>query len=211
MAQDTRIEVSSWRAWKNPSSGRPCHILAGPCLTFSLPVHHNTKHHLDSTTFSKTTLCTEHLFHNLYSRQSALIEPLSHVNYESGGNPRNTSPTGYEPKELATISGSSLEDIYQLYDVQREFGEQDQQAPIIEEVKEVGQIGTHSFLDHEMAEMSLVEKMSFLQSQMHFEESMESIADSDLKDDELQKLLTSPLYAQRASGNQMQSSFRREK
>ena len=37
-------------------------------------------------------------------------EPLSHVNYESGGNPRNTSPTGYEPKELATISESSLED-----------------------------------------------------------------------------------------------------
>ena len=35
---------------------------------------------------------------------------------------------------------------------------------------------------------------------MHFEESMESIADSDLEDGELQKLLTSPLYAQRASG-----------
>ena len=48
--------------------------------------------------------------------------------------------------------------------------------------------------------MSLVEKMSYLQSQMHFDESMESIADSDLEDEELQKLLTSPLYAQRASG-----------
>ena len=35
---------------------------------------------------------------------------------------------------------------------------------------------------------------------MHFDESMESIADSDLEDGELQKLLTSPLYAQRASG-----------
>ena len=73
VAQVTRIAVSSWCAWKNPSSGRPCHLLAGPCLTFSLPVHHNTKHHLDSTTFSKTTLHTEHLFHNLYSRQSALM------------------------------------------------------------------------------------------------------------------------------------------
>ena len=40
------------------------------CLTFSLPVHHNTKHHLD-TTFSKTTLYTEHLFQNLNSRQAA--------------------------------------------------------------------------------------------------------------------------------------------
>ena len=51
-----------------------------------------------------------------------------------------------------------------------------------------------------MAEMSLVEKMSYFQSQMHFDESMESTADSDLEDGELQKLLTSPLYAQRASG-----------
>ena len=34
---------------------------------------------------------------------------------------------------------------------------------------------------------------------MHFDESMESIADSDLEDGELQKMLTSPLYAQKAS------------
>ena len=61
-------------------------------------------------------------------------------------------------------------------------------------------IQTQSLLDHEMAETSPVEKMSYLQSQMHFDESMESIADSDLEDGELQKLLTSPLYAQRASG-----------
>ena len=133
------------------------------------------------------------------SRQAALMN-RSHVNCESSGNPRNTSPTGYEPKELATISGSSLEDIYQLYDVQREFGEQDQQAPIIEVLKEFGQIGTQSLLDQEMAETSPVEKMSYLQSQMHFNESMESFADSDLEDGELQKLLISPLYAQRASG-----------
>ena len=60
-------------------------------------------------------------------------------------------------------------------------------------------IQTQSLLDHEMAETSLVEKMSHLQSQMHFVESMESIADSDLEDGQLQKLLTSPLYSQRAS------------
>ena len=57
---------------------------------------------------------------------------------------------------------------------------------------------TQSLLDHEMADTSLVEKMSYLQ--MHLDESMESIADPDLEDGELQKLLTSPLYAQRASG-----------
>ena len=54
-----------------------------------------------------------------------------------------------------------------------------------------------------MAETSLVEKMSYLQSQMHLDESMESIADSDLEDGELQKLLTSQLYAQRASGRNL--------
>ena len=119
----------------------------------------NTKHHLDSTTFSTTTLYNEHLFQNLFSR-------LSHVKSESGRNPRNTSPTGNEPDKLATISGTSLEDIYQFFEVQGEIGEEDQQAPIIEEVKEFGQIGTQSLLDHEMAETSLVEKMSYLQSQI---------------------------------------------
>ena len=35
---------------------------------------------------------------------------------------------------------------------------------------------------------------------MHFGDSVESNADSDLEDGELQKMLTSPLYAQKASG-----------
>ena len=35
---------------------------------------------------------------------------------------------------------------------------------------------------------------------MHFDDSVESIADSDLEDGELQKMLTSPLYAQKATG-----------
>ena len=34
---------------------------------------------------------------------------------------------------------------------------------------------------------------------MHFVDSVESVADSDLEDGELQKMLTSPLYAQKAS------------
>ena len=34
---------------------------------------------------------------------------------------------------------------------------------------------------------------------MHFDDSVESIADSDLEDRELQKMLTSPFYAQKAS------------
>ena len=58
-----------------------------------------------------------------------------------------------------------------------------------------------SLLDHEMTDTSPIEDMSNLQSQMHFDESIEIIAaDSDLEDVELQKLLISQLYAQRASG-----------
>ena len=87
-----------------------------------------------------------------------------------------------------------------MYDVHGEFGEQDQQAPVMEEMKEFGQIQAQSLLDKEMAEMSLVEKMSYLQSGMHFDECMESNADSDLEDGERRKLLTSSLYARRASG-----------
>ena len=34
---------------------------------------------------------------------------------------------------------------------------------------------------------------------MHFDDSVECIADSDLEDVELQKMLTSPLYAQKSS------------
>ena len=40
-------------------------------------------------------------------------------------------------------------------------------------MKEFGQFGTQSLLDHEMAEMSPVEKVSYLQSQTHFDESVE--------------------------------------
>ena len=137
----SRIVSSFLCSEKNPSSGQPCHLLAGLCFTFSLPVHRNTKHHLDSTTFSKTTLDIEHLFQYQYSRQAALMNRSRTSITRVAENCANTSPTGYEPKELATISGSSPENIYQLYDVQGELGEQHQQAPIVEDVEELGQIG----------------------------------------------------------------------
>ena len=41
---------------------------------------------------------------------------------------------------------------------------------------------------------------SYFQSQMHFDDSVEIIAGTDLEDGELQKMLSSPLYAQKASG-----------
>ena len=68
-------------------------------------------------------------------------ESLSDPQYESAGNLRINTPTGYEPKvftteEIATIPMMSpAGDIYQLYDGQREFAEQDQQAPVMEETR----------------------------------------------------------------------------
>ena len=77
-------------------------------------------------------------------------------------------------------------------------------TPITEEVKEFGEIEVHGLAD------SKISKTSLFQSQMHFNDSVQSIADSDLEDGELQKMLTSPLYAQKASGTPTQWSCRRE-
>ena len=56
----------------------------------------------------------------------------------------STLPQVMSPKCLRpTIPMMSpAEDIYQLYDVQREFGEQDQQAPDMEETRGFGHSGT---------------------------------------------------------------------
>ena len=50
------------------------------------------------------------------------------------------------------------------------------------------------------------------QSQMHFDESIESIAaDSDLEDGEIKKLLAAQLYAKELPGDRIQWSFRKER
>ena len=80
-------------------------------------------------------------------------ESLSDPEYESAGNLRINTTTCYEFKvftteEIATIRMMSPEeDIYQVYDAQREFGEQYQQAPVMEETRGFGQIQVHSLLD----------------------------------------------------------------
>ena len=66
-------------------------------------------------------------------------------------------------------------------------------VPITEEVKEFGEIGRHNSLVFKISETS------YFQSQMHFDDCVESIADCDLEDGKQQKMLTSPLYAQKAS------------
>ena len=84
-AQDCSVIIARMKIGQ--SSGQSCHLLAPLFHTFSLPVHHNTKHHLDKT-FSMTTTSSR-----TYTVTSSADEPLSHANYESGRNPRNTSPT----------------------------------------------------------------------------------------------------------------------
>ena len=60
-------------------------------------------------------------------------------------------------------------------------------------MKEFGEIGRHG------SRVSTISETSHIQSHMRLDDSAESIADSDLEDGELQKMLTSPLYAQKAS------------
>ena len=56
------------------------------------------------------------------------------------------------------------------------------QNPVTEDMDEFGKVGA---------------EMSYIQSQMHSDyDSAESIADSDLEDGELRKMLASPLYMQ---------------
>ena len=61
----------------------------------------------------------------------------------------------------------------------------------MEDFREIGTAG--------LPDSKLSETFCF-QSQMHFDDSVESTADSDLEDGELQKMLTSPLFARKASG-----------
>ena len=73
-------------------------------------------------------------------------------------------------------------------------GEADHRAPITEEVEKFTEIGTGGLPD------SKIPDTSYFQSQVHFDDSVQSTADSDLEDGESQKMLNSPLYAQKASG-----------
>ena len=60
-------------------------------------------------------------------------------------------------------------------------------------MEEFREIGTAGVPDPKLSETS------YFQSQIHFDDSAGCIADSNLEDGELQKMLTSPLYAQKAS------------
>ena len=104
---------------------------------------------------------------------------------QSGGNPRTTTPTGYDPEELATVLQDKLEKkITELRSPER-----------------LGQLAYRIF-KYQRRPASNRRCISAIRG---------STADSDLEDGELQKMLTSPLYAQKLRWNPMQWSCRRER
>ena len=107
--------------------------------------------------------------------------------------PRTTTPTGYEPKELATVSRIETYSghLYQLYDVQEKLEKKITELVLPMNGRNLEKSGRLL--------CRILNYQRNIQSQMHFDDSVESIADSDLEDGELQKMLTSPLYVQKAS------------
>ena len=157
--------------------------------SFTLPSTTTQEHALQS---GQDDLLQEHPVHHQHLQDLPVDkrrhqEPPWRENLQSGGSPCITSSTACDClKDLENNRSTSM------FMVHREFGERDQ-VPINEEVKEFVEIGAHGLPDSEKS------KTSYLQSHMHFDESAESSAVSDLEDGELQKMLTSPVYAQKAS------------
>ena len=106
------------------------------------------------------------------------------------------------PKYLrASRESKHIQEIHiNFFDVQENFGKEDHRSLVTEEVEEFGEIRTAGVPDSELSETS------YFQSQMHFDDSVKRIADSDVEDGELQKMLTSPLCPQKASGTPMHCS-----
>ena len=117
---------------KNLSSGPhmyyPLLLSHLPCTTstssssFTLPSTTTPEHALQ---LGQHDLLREHRVHHQPLQERPVEkqrhqEPLWRENQQSGGNPRNTFSTfstGYEPKELATLSRiSGITDPYQLHD-----------------------------------------------------------------------------------------------
>ena len=159
-------------------------LIHGCSLTRFPPLSTSSPSHIYPTTHREHSVHPGHL-------QDHSVDKLRHQeslwreDLQSGGNPRTTTPTSYEPEELATVwrIEAYAGDPYQLCDAQENFGEEDHRAPVTEEVEEFGEIRTAGVPESKLSETS------YFQAQMHFDDSVESIADSDLEDGELEKML----------------------
>ena len=110
-----------------------CRSLRAPHLPNSLflpPRYKNTQHNQDNTIYSKNTQYIINPLQAFPVDKQRHQESLWRENLQSGGNPHTTTPTGYEPKELVTVSRTEdyPGDPDQLYDAQKEFGEETHRA-----------------------------------------------------------------------------------
>ena len=156
-------------------------------MTFSMSTSSSSSTCPSTTQEHAAQLVHQEQLHEHFVDEQRYQIPFCYENLQNGGNTRTTAPTGYEPKQLETkiIETEAYSgDPYQLYEIQERFVEEYHQASITKEVEEFRKI----------------DNQSDIQSQMHFDDSAESIADSDLEDGELRKMLTSPLYAQKSNG-----------
>ena len=175
---------------------RVCHLVR-TCLTLccSPAVHHEHIFFLTHPSFyhdtkTRTTIgttrstprntqCIINLCKHARSKSIAITNH-SGVKTSRVTEPRaklSSQPKELATKELATVSRiSRITDPHYFYDVQKEIGEQGHRAPITEEVKEFGEFGNPVSIDSKLSETSC-----FL-SHMHFDDSAESIADSDPED-----------------------------
>ena len=90
--------ISPFVAFSPAVHHEPPHL---PDTLFLLPRHQNTQHIRDNMIYSKNT---EYIMHISCSPKQHQQESLWRENLQSGGNPRRTTPTCYDPKELATVS-----------------------------------------------------------------------------------------------------------
>ena len=158
-----------------------------PHSLFLLPRHKNTQHNRYNTVTSKNTQYIINLFKLSPVDKQRHQESLWREDLQSGGSPRPTTLTGYEPKELATVS--RIDNFW----CTGNFGEEDHRAPITEEVKEFGEIGTHSLPDSKLPETSY-----FLCTSTSLWKALEILISK--MESYKRCWLTAPLCAQKASG-----------
>ena len=164
-----------------------------PHSLFLLPRHQNKQNNRDNTIYSKNT----HYIMNL----SRISQPTSSaIKNHSGVNAEWRKPAHNFLHRLwalracdclKDLQGNRSISIFLMVRKKLENKVTKPRSP--KEWRTFGEIGTHVFVD------SKVSETTYFQSHMHFDDSAEGIADSDLEDGELQKMLTSPLYAQKAS------------
>ena len=170
-----------------PSSGLQIFVslkqLSSTChVTFLAAPYTDHKHKFSFTSLVFPTISQTHTRLLIHDECLPCDVPL-----QSGGSTQITSLTGCEPKVIETeaIEPEDLEP--RRIELDRNLGTDPYQRQervvrnsIAEDMDEFGKVGA---------------EMSCIQSQMHSDyDSAESIADSDLEDGELRKMLASPLY-----------------